>query len=70
MQKGNHRHPAIKSFLGERLIWSTASAVEPAASPATTPPSAPSTQAANHPVPTASPSVSTATQHLRAQHLA
>ncbi|WP_336040391.1 hypothetical protein [Acinetobacter calcoaceticus] len=63
-------HPAIKSFLGLCLICSTASAVEPAATPATTPPNASSTLAANKPVPTAATTVSTATKPLTAEQLA
>ncbi|MBP2605479.1 hypothetical protein [Acinetobacter calcoaceticus] len=63
-------HPAIKSFLGLCLICSTAGAVEPAATPATTPPSASSTQAANQPVPTAATTASTATKPLTAEQLA
>lgn len=63
--------PAIKSFLGLCLICSTAGAVEPAATPATPPPSAPSTQAAK-PTPTAPTGVKTATtaQPLTAEQLA
>lgn len=62
--------PAIKSFLGLCLICSTAGAVEPAATPATPPPSAPSTQAAK-PAPTAPTGVKTATttQPLTAEQL-
>lgn len=62
--------PAIKSFLGLCLICSTAGAVEPAATPATPPPSAPSTQAAK-PTPTAPTGVKTATttQPLTAEQL-
>ncbi|NUF43532.1 hypothetical protein [Acinetobacter pittii] len=56
---------AIKSFLGLCLICSTAGAVEPAATPATPSPSAPSTQAAK-PAPTSA----TATQPLTAEQLA
>lgn len=63
-------HPAIKSFLGLCLICSTAGAVEPAATPATTPPSASSTQTANKPVPTAATTASTATKPLTAEQLA
>ncbi|EKU39046.1 hypothetical protein OD757_15650 [Acinetobacter sp. AYS6] len=62
--------PAIKSFLGLCLICSTAGAVEPAATPATPPPSVPSTQAAK-PTPTAANVVKTAatTQPLTAEQL-
>lgn len=63
-------HPAIKSFLGLCLICSTAGAVEPAATPATTPPNASSTQTANKPVPTAATTASTATKPLTAEQLA
>jgi len=63
-------HPAIKSFLGLCLICSTAGAVEPAATPATTPPSASSTQTANKPVPIAATTASTATKPLTAEQLA
>ncbi|MEB3864912.1 hypothetical protein MSG66_12915 [Acinetobacter sp. IK31] len=62
--------PAIKSFLGLCLICSTAGAVEPAATPATPPPSAPSTQTSNKPVPTAGTTVSTAIKPLTAEQLA
>ncbi len=64
---------AIKSFLGLCLICSTAGAVEPAATPATPSPSAPSTQATK-PAPTSATGVkttaSTATQPLTAEQLA
>ncbi|MEI2558284.1 hypothetical protein [Acinetobacter pittii] len=63
---------AIKSFLGLCLICSTAGAVEPAATPATPSPSAPSTQAAK-PAPTSTTGVKTAptaAQPLTAEQLA
>ncbi|MCU4709622.1 hypothetical protein [Acinetobacter pittii] len=63
---------AIKSFLGLCLICSTAGAVEPAATPATPSPSAPSTQAAK-PAPTSATGVktaATAAQPLTAEQLA
>ncbi|MDQ9949223.1 MULTISPECIES: hypothetical protein [Acinetobacter] len=63
---------AIKSFLGLCLICSTAGAVEPAATPATPSPSAPSTQATK-PAPTSTTGVKTAptaAQPLTAEQLA
>ncbi len=72
-QKGNRMQLATKSFLGLCLICSTAGAVEPAATPATT---APSTQAAK-PAPTsatlAKPAATTTaatTQPLTAEQIA